>query len=92
MKQLNNLKIKNFIILFFAGIINAVGVTMFLQPVKLYDSGISGTSMLLDMVTPDFLSLSVFLVVLNIPIFYLVSESRDLNLRFTLFILSQFTQ
>lgn len=69
MKIIKNLKIKNFIILFFAGIINAIGVTMFLQPVKLYDSGISGTSMLLDMVTPDFLSLSIFLVVLNIPIF-----------------------
>ncbi len=69
MKIIKNLKIKNFIILFFAGIINAIGVTMFLQPVKLYDSGISGTSMLLDIVTPDFLSLSIFLVVLNIPIF-----------------------
>lgn len=69
MNIIKNLKIKNFIILFFAGIINAIGVTMFLQPVKLYDSGISGTSMLLDMVTPDFLSLSIFLAVLNIPIF-----------------------
>lgn len=69
MKIIKNLKIKNFVILFFAGIINAIGVTMFLQPVKLYDSGISGTSMLLDIVTPDFLSLSIFLVVLNIPIF-----------------------
>ena len=69
MKIIKNLKIKNFIILFFAGIITAIGVTMFLQPVKLYDSGISGTSMLLDIVTPDFLSLSIFLVVLNIPIF-----------------------
>lgn len=69
MKIIKNLKIKNFIILFFAGIINAIGVAMFLQPVKLYDSGISGTSMLLDIVTPDFLSLSIFLVLLNIPIF-----------------------
>lgn len=69
MKIIKNLKIKNFVILFFAGIINAIGVTMFLQPVKLYDSGISGTSMLLDIVTPDFLSLSIFLVVLNVPIF-----------------------
>lgn len=83
MKQLNNLKIKNFIILFFAGIINAVGVTMFLQPVKLYDSGISGTSMLLDMVTPDFLSLSVFLVVLNIPIF--LFGLRKQGLEFTIY-------
>ncbi len=83
MKKLKNLKIKNFIILFFAGIINAVGVTMFLQPVKLYDSGISGTSMLLDMVTPDFLSLSVFLVVLNIPIF--LFGLRKQGLEFTIY-------
>lgn len=35
-----------------AGIINAIGVTMFLAPVKLYDSGISGTSMFLGQLTP----------------------------------------
>ena len=52
-----------------AGIINAVGVTMFLAPVKLYDSGISGTSMLLGQLTPEWMSLSLFLAVLNIPIF-----------------------
>ena len=69
MKFAKKLKIKNFIILFFAGIINAVGVTVFLQPVRLYDSGISGTSMFLSQITPHWLSLSVFLIVLNIPIF-----------------------
>ena len=69
MKKIKNLKIKNFIFLFFAGVINAVGVTMFLQPVKLYDSGVSGTSMLLAQVTPEYLPLSVFLVLLNVPIF-----------------------
>ena len=52
-----------------AGLINAFGVTVFLAPVKLYDSGISGTSMLLSQVTPDSLSLSLFLVLLNIPLF-----------------------
>lgn len=52
-----------------AGIINAIGVTMFLAPVKLYDSGISGTSMLLGQLTPEWMSLSFFLAVLNIPIF-----------------------
>lgn len=62
-------KIANFAALFFAGIINAVGVTMFLQPVSLYDSGISGTSMLLSQITPQFFSLSFFLLVLNVPIF-----------------------
>lgn len=59
----------NFVFLTFAGLINAVGVTLFLMPVKLYDSGISGTSMLLSQITPEYLSLSFFLLVLNIPLF-----------------------
>lgn len=64
-----NVKPFNFLMLFLAGCINAVGVTMFLAPVNLYDSGISGTSMLLAQLTPEELSLSVFLIVLNIPLF-----------------------
>ncbi|MBR5614066.1 MAG: YitT family protein [Clostridia bacterium] len=52
-----------------AGIVNAIGITIFLAPVKLYDSGISGTSMLLSQITPQYLTLSVFLVLLNIPLF-----------------------
>lgn len=59
----------NFIVLFIAGCINAFGVTVFLAPVKLYDSGISGTSMLLSQVTPEEFTLSLFLIVLNIPLF-----------------------
>ena len=62
-------KILNFLMLTLAGIINAVGVTMFLAPVKLYDSGISGTSMLLSQITPEYLTLSIFLVALNVPLF-----------------------
>ena len=58
-----------FIMLTVAGTVNAFGITLFLMPVKLYDSGISGTSMLLAQVTPDSLSLSVFLILLNIPLF-----------------------
>lgn len=61
--------IKNFIALTIAGIINAVGVTFFLYPVNLYDSGISGTSMLLAQVTPEHLTLSMFLVLINFPLF-----------------------
>ena len=56
-----------FCLLFLAGIINAFGVTLFLAPVNLYDSGISGTSMLLGQLTPDWMSLSLFLLVLNVP-------------------------
>ena len=52
-----------------AGMVNAFGITIFLSPVKLYDSGISGLSMLLAQITPDNLSLSLFLLVLNIPLF-----------------------
>ena len=68
-KGLRELKLSNFIFLTLAGIVNAFGITMFLFPVKLYDSGISGLSMLLDQITPPSLTLSVFLLILNVPIF-----------------------
>ena len=67
--ELKKLDLFTFIMLAAAGTINAFGVTIFLFPVKLYDSGISGLSMLLDQVTPTYLTLSIFLLVLNIPIF-----------------------
>lgn len=54
----------NFAFLLLAGTINAIGVTFFIAPVQLYDSGVSGTSILLSQVTP--LSLSFFL--LNVPL------------------------
>ena len=64
---LKELSWTNFIMLTIAGAVNAFGVTMFLTPVKLYDSGISGTSMLLSQITP--VSLSIFLLLLNVPLF-----------------------
>ncbi len=67
--RLRDLEIKNIVMLTVAGIINAIGVTIFLAPVKLYDSGISGTSMLLSQLTPPWLNLSVFLLLLNVPLF-----------------------
>ncbi len=66
---IQSLSWKNFVALTIAGFINAFGITIFLTPVKLYDSGISGTSMLLAQITPDYLSLSIFLLILNIPLF-----------------------
>ena len=50
-----------------AGIINAFGVVLFLSPVALYDSGLTGTSMLLSQLTG--IPLSIFLVLLNVPLF-----------------------
>lgn len=66
---IKSFKITNFIFLTIAGIINAIGVTMFLAPVNLYDSGISGTSILLSQITPAYLTLSIFLIILNVPLF-----------------------
>ena len=68
-KLKEKLTIRNFLILLLSGTVNAIGVTIFLTPVGLYDSGISGTSMLLNQVTPQWLTLSVFLVILNVPLF-----------------------
>ena len=67
---LKDLKWQNFIALTVAGMINAFGVTVFLAPVKLYDSGISGTSMLISQITPEYMTLSVFLILLNFPLFF----------------------
>ncbi|MBQ9816854.1 MAG: YitT family protein [Proteobacteria bacterium] len=81
MTSFKQLKLKNFLLLTFAGLINAFGITVFLFPVKLYDSGISGTSMLLAQVTE--LPLSLFLLLLNIPLF--IFGYRRQGLQFTLY-------
>lgn len=65
----DKLKVTNFLMLTLAGVVNAFGISIFLMPVDLYDSGVSGTSMLLNQLTPEFFSLSLFLVALNIPLF-----------------------
>lgn len=67
--ELKQIKWVNVLMLTLAGIINAVGIVLFLSPVKLYDSGISGTSMLISQITPPQISLSVVLIILNIPLF-----------------------
>jgi uncharacterized membrane-anchored protein YitT (DUF2179 family) len=66
---LRQLRWQNVCMLTLAGILYAIGVTIFLSPVHLYDSGVSGTSMLLSQITPHFLSLPMFLIVLNVPLF-----------------------
>ena len=63
------IKIKNMLFLTIAGIINAFGITIFLNPVNLYASGISGTAMLAAQLTPESLSLSLFLIFFNLPLF-----------------------
>lgn len=65
----NKIKPVNLLAITLAGIINAIGITIFLSPVKLYDSGISGTSMLISQITPEWLTLSIALVALNVPLF-----------------------
>ena len=72
---IRKLKPANFFVLTLAGIINAVGVTLFLAPVRLFDSGISGTAFLLDMITPPYMVLSMFLILLNFP-FYMIGGKK----------------
>ena len=70
-----------------AAIINAFGVSIFLIPVKLYDSGISGVSMLLDQITPVRFTLSLFLIIFNFPIFLFGLKKQGLI--FTIYSLFQ---
>ena len=81
--EIKEIKPINFIFLLAAGIINAFGVTLFLLPVKLYDSGVSGLSMLLDQITPAYLNISFFLIVINFPIFIFGAKKQGIN--FTLY-------
>lgn len=80
---IKSLKWPNLILLTIAGTVNAFGVIMFLAPVKLYDSGISGTAMLVSQETPAWCSLSLILIVLNIPIFLFGLKSEGYT--FTLY-------
>ncbi|MBR0261571.1 MAG: YitT family protein [Selenomonadaceae bacterium] len=68
-RNLKDLHWTNFVFLTIAGTVNAFGVMMFMYPVKLYDSGMSGVSMLLNQLTPEIYTLSLFLVIFNVPIF-----------------------
>lgn len=68
-RELKRLRWQNFLLLILAGIVNAVGVTMFLAPVNLYDGGISGTAMLLGQITSEAFGLPFFLLILNVPLF-----------------------
>ena len=75
MKKIGKKDIFTFLVLTLAGIINAFGVALVLAPVNLFDSGISGTAYLLDVITPDYLVMSMFLIVLNVP-FYLLALKK----------------
>ncbi|MBR2903604.1 MAG: YitT family protein [Clostridia bacterium] len=71
-KLWHRLKPTNFLGLTVAGVINAIGVCLFLTPVNVYDGGFSGTSVLLDQYIPvAFLTQAVFLILLNVPFFLL---------------------
>ena len=75
MKQKTKLQLNpwNFLGLTLAGIINSIGVCLFLTPLNIYDGGFSGTSVLLAKYTP--LPMAVFLLLLNIP-FYFIGHKK----------------
>lgn len=63
-----DLKPFNFVALLIAGAVNAAGVTLLLAPVGLYDSGVSGLAMFLDMLI-EAMPLWSWLIIINFPIF-----------------------
>lgn len=77
-EKMRGLRVRNFLALLIAGIINAFGVTLFLFPVKLYDSGVSGVSMLLDQISPACFTLSLYLIVINVPIFIFGAKKQGM--------------
>lgn len=82
-EQLESIKPINFVWLLVAGVINACGVMLFLYPVKLYDSGISGTSMFLERIFSTFTSITlpmaIFLILINVPIFIFGHKKQGLT-------------
>lgn len=64
-ESISDIHVKNIWLITVAGIINAFGITVFLYPVKLYDSGISGTSMLPS--GPDYAGPPVFIILSHYP-------------------------
>lgn len=78
---LRQFSVVNFVFLTLAGVINAVGVTLFLGAVGLFDGGFSGTSMLLADVTA--VDMSIFLIVINFPFF--IFGYKKLGIRFIVY-------
>ena len=89
---LRSLKWYKFPLLMLAGIFSSLGITAFLQPARLYDSGIAGTSMFLADLTPPFLTLPIFLLVLNIPlILYGLKEEGLIFTIYSIFAVTMFS-
>ena len=63
-------KLKTFIYLFLAAVINTIGVGLLLIPAQMLDGGNSGLSFLLNILTG--VNISIYILVLNIP-FYLAA-------------------
>lgn len=80
-------KLKNFIMLFIAGVVNTVGVTLMLMPLNFYDSGLSGISMLIIQLLPEsarkYIQLWIPLILLNAPIFLFAMKRQGIE--FTLY-------
>lgn len=80
-------KLKNFLMLFVAGVINATGVTLLLLPLNFYDSGLSGVSMLIIQLLPAnvqrYVQLWIPLILLNAPVFLFAMKKQGIE--FTLY-------
>lgn len=76
-----DIKWQNIIFLLIAGVINATGVMLLLNPSGVIDGGFSGTSMLIS--TQTGLSISIFLAAINLPFF--IFGVKKLGLSFVVY-------
>lgn len=75
------LKWQSFVFLSVGGIINAVGIALFMNPIGLIDGGISGTAMLISRLVPKVFgihTLSLLLIILNFPFFTIGMKKQGL--------------
>ena len=79
---LKKLRFTNFLGLTIAGIINSIGVCLFLSPLFIFDGGFSGTSVFLNKVFPK-LPTALFLICLNLPFF--LFGKRKIGLEFLIY-------
>ena len=82
--------IKKLIVVIIAGLLNAIGMNLFLTPAKVYASGFAGLSQLLSQILGDFLSIHISTGVLfslfNIPVVILAWKKVGKAFTFLIFI------
>lgn len=77
--KLKELRFLNFFMLSIAGVINSTGVNLMLEPLKFLDGGFSGLSEFLGSICSPYVTMSVFLLILNVPLFIFGAKKQGFS-------------